>query len=179
MVYLTGTRFKMLYSSKSILEFLSPLIFLPVILSLSSVVWLSIVTTIYYGAFTLSRTRIEKRTGPGPEQWRTIGLGPCPGSGVMWQLPHSFIQPICSWFLFWSRFRPEWILSVTQCIFYGHQVIFTDEWIVFTDDIAWDEYSVGGECHWYPLKMHCVMILLNGRCFMDTTCVLWIPQWYL
>ena len=45
----------------------------------------------------------------GPEQWGTKGLGPCPGSGVMWILPHSFIQPICSWSLFLSQLRPVWI----------------------------------------------------------------------
>ena len=39
--------------------------------------------------------------------------------------------------------------------------------------------SVGGECHWYLQKMHCVTILLHGLCFTDTTAVLPIPLWYL
>ena len=38
----------------------------------------------------------RQEQGPGQEQWGTTGLSTCPGSGVMWKHPHSFIQPICS-----------------------------------------------------------------------------------
>ena len=44
----------------------------------------------------------RQERGLESEQWGTIGLGPCPISGAMQKLLHSFIQPICSR----SRFRP-------------------------------------------------------------------------
>ena len=47
----------------------------------------------------------------GPEQGGTIGVGHCPGSGVMRKLPYHFIQPICSQSRFWSRFGPMWTLA--------------------------------------------------------------------
>ena len=39
---------------------------------------------------------LKQEQEPGPEQCGTIGISPCPGSGVMWKLPHSFMQPFCS-----------------------------------------------------------------------------------
>ena len=44
----------------------------------------------------------RQEQGQGPEQCGTIGISPCPSSGVMGMRPHSFMEPICS--LSWSRY---------------------------------------------------------------------------
>ena len=73
-------------------------------------------------------TEPERRQERGTAQWGTIGLGLCPGSGVIWKLLHSFIQPIYSRSLSWvsvpsSVSTPlEWFLGTLVSIVFGVQL---------------------------------------------------------
>ena len=62
--------------------------------SVSWVIWMIRLEFQSHGVFKLSGTGTETLIGTGTTTT-------CPGSVVMWKLPHSFIQPICSR----SRFR--------------------------------------------------------------------------
>ena len=94
--------------------------------------------------FTLSTNGTKTRKGTG---MRTVCISPCPGSGVMWKLPHSFIQSIIS--------RPCPRLGTVQCE-YTIRSIRIDNMlpshgcIIFYKDIQ-NWFSV---CHCVPLNFN-------------------------
>ena len=50
------------------------------------------------------------------EQTGRRGLGPCPGSGVMWKLKHNFIEPVSSRSMSWSRYSQyKYAVSMWRC----------------------------------------------------------------